>query len=250
MEIRVYDDKRTTSKKAADKAINLLNKTIIKKGKATIVMATGNSQIDFINFLIEDNTVKWNKVKMFHLDEYIGVKENHPASFRKYLKDKFVSKVDNISEVIFIKGEKEPEEERKRLNKNIKEEEIDVAFIGIGENGHLAFNDPPADFETKDPYIVVTLDQKCKEQQVNEGWFASLNEVPNEAISMSINQIMKSKAIICTVPDIRKAQAVKECFSKKAQITPEHPASILKKHENTYVFLDKESASLLKMYLD
>jgi len=187
--------------------------------------------------------VDWSKTSMFHLDEYIGITENHPASFRKYLKEKLINKV-HPGAICLVKGDAEdPELECERLNRIISKKEIDVSFVGIGENGHLAFNDPPADFNTEKLYIVVELDEACRRQQLGEGWFNSLNEVPHKAISMSIKQIMKSRNIICTVPDARKAQAVKDCL--EGTISPEHPASILRKHKKVFVFLDKDSAKLL-----
>lgn len=246
MEINVFADKKETSEKAADKAISILNKVIADRGKATFVMATGNSQLDFIAALTADKTVDWSRTVMYHLDEYIGIPETHKASFRKYLKEKFINKVGDIGEVNLINGNTgDPERECRRLNKKIKKEEIDAAFVGIGENGHLAFNDPPADFEVEDPYIIVDLDKKCREQQVGEGWFATLDDVPRQAISMSIIQIMKAKNIICTVPGKRKAEAVEACFGQ-GEVTPEHPASILKQHDSTYTYLDRMSASLLE----
>ncbi len=246
MEIHVYKDKKETSKMAAEKALSILKAAIEEKGKATFIMATGASQFDFIQALLEDETMDWSKTKMFHLDEYIGLPQSHPASFRKYLKERFISKAGNIGEVNLVNGETDdPQKECDRLNKLLENETVDVAFVGVGENGHLAFNDPPADFDTEDPFIIVDLDEACRKQQMGEGWFASIDEAPKEAISMSIKQIMKSENVICTVPDERKAQAVKNCFEGD-EVTPDYPASILKQHEDTYVYLDKGSASLLK----
>ena len=182
---------------------------------------------------------------MFHLDEYVSIPETHPASFRKYLKERLVNKV-NPGSVNLIKGDAEnPELECERLDKIIKQKKIDVAFVGIGENGHLAFNDPPADFDTEKAYLVVELDDACRKQQLGEGWFKIFDEVPKRAISMSIKQIMKSKNIICTVPDSRKAQAVKDCFEGQ-DISAKHPSSILKNHKNCFVFLDEKSSIYLK----
>jgi glucosamine-6-phosphate deaminase len=167
----------------------------------------------------------------------------HPASFRRYLKERLVDVV-HPGRVHFIQGEvADPAAECRRINAIIAQDTIDVAFVGIGENGHLAFNDPPADFDSEVPYIIVELDEACRRQQLGEGWFASLEEVPTTAISMSIQQIMKSGAIICTVPDKRKARAVKQCF--EGEISPIHPASILRKHANAFVYLDEDAASLL-----
>jgi len=244
MKIKVFKTKHSMGKAAAEEAARILLDTIKKKGEATFIAATGASQFEFLENLTNISSIDWSKTTMFHLDEYIGLPETHPASFRKYLKERFINKV-HPGNVHLIKGDaKSPELECERLDKIIKQKEIDVAFVGIGENGHLAFNDPPADFDTEKPYLVVELDA-CRKQQLGEGWFKSFDEVPKRAISMSINQIMKSKNIICTVPDMRKAQAVKDCFGDQ-NISREYPASILKNHENVFLFLDKDSAKLLK----
>ncbi|PKP60542.1 glucosamine-6-phosphate deaminase [Candidatus Atribacteria bacterium HGW-Atribacteria-1] len=245
MKINIHKNKKETSKEAALQVASILNETIHQKGTATFIIATGVSQLDFIDALISEGNVDWSKTKMFHLDEYINLPETHPASFRKYLKERFISKVNKLKEINLINGEADdPREECNRLNRIIKNEIIDVAFVGIGENGHLAFNDPPADFEIEDPYIIVNLDEHCRKQQVGEGWFDSIEDVPQQAISMSIKQIMKSKNIICTIPGERKAQAVKDCFGTD-KISPIYPSSILKKHKNCFVFLDFDSAKYL-----
>jgi glucosamine-6-phosphate deaminase len=186
--------------------------------------------------------IDWSKVTVFHLDEYIGIPVTHPASFRKYLKERFV---DLVTPAAFhaIDGETDPPWECCRLGGIIKRHSIDVAFVGIGENAHLAFNDPPADFETEDPYIIVDLDLVCRKQQLGEGWFPSLEAVPEKAISMSVRQIMKAKSIICTVPDQRKAEAVRNTL--EGDVRAEVPASILNTHKKAWMFLDKQSASLL-----
>jgi len=243
LEKKIYGSKRQASKAAAQQAASLLRKAIDENGKAVFVAATGASQFEFLEALVQDSSIGWSKTIMFHLDEYIGVPENHPASFRKYLRERLIDKV-HPGTLHLIQGDTEdPKKECKRLNTIIDQVEVDVAFVGIGENGHLAFNDPPADFETDAPYITVELDKTCRRQQVGEGWFANIDEVPSKAISMSIKQIMKSKNIICTAPNARKAQAVKACLEGK--ITPANPASILRKHDNVYLFLDKDSARLL-----
>jgi glucosamine-6-phosphate deaminase len=245
MKIKVFKTKHNMGKAAAEKAARILIDTIKKKGKATFIAATGASQFEFLENLTSISSIDWSKTTMFHLDEYVGISETHSASFRKYLKERLINKV-HPRNVYLIRGDaKSPELECERLGKIIKQKETDVAFVGIGENGHLAFNDPPADFDTKKPYLVVNLDDACRKQQLSEGWFKSFDEVPKRAISMSIKQIMKSKNIICTVPDIRKAQAVKDCFGDQ-NISFEHPASILKNHKNCSVFLDKKSSIYLK----
>lgn len=241
MEIIISETKQILGKKAAQMGAKLIRKAILNKGKANIIVATGASQFDMFNELVKED-IDWSVVTAFHLDEYIGISELHPASFRKYLKERFVDIV-SPKEFNYVNGNTDPYEECIRLGKLIGKHPIDVAFVGIGENSHLAFNDPPADFKTKDAYLVVTLNEACRRQQMGEGWFPKINDVPEKAISMSINQIMKSKAIICTVPDLRKAEAVKKTV--EGSISPLIPASIMRKHEAVWLFLDKDSASML-----
>ena len=242
--VKVYENKNSMGKAAAEEAAKILVDAIKEKGKATFIAATGASQFEFLENLTSTSSIDWSKTTMFHLDEYVGIPETHPASFRKYLKERLINKV-HPGNVYLIKGDtKSPELECERLTKIIKKKEIDVAFVGIGENGHLAFNDPPADFDTEKPYLVVELDDACRKQQLGEGWFKSFDEVPKRAISMSTNQIMKSKNIICTVPDKRKAQAVKNClliFLSSSNSFLKHHAL----HPQVYFYLDKNSASLI-----
>ncbi len=235
--------RQETSEAAAHLASKSLREAIAENGHANFIVATGASQFDFLAALTADRAIDWKKTTMFHLDEYIGIRETHPASFRKYLRERFVDIV-HPGTLYFLDGESDqPQVECDRLNQIISQQLIDVAFVGIGENGHLAFNDPPADFEIEDPYILVELDRACRLQQVREGWFKKLDEVPTQAISMSICQILKAQTIVCTVPDERKAEAVRNCLH--GEITPMHPASILQTHPDCSVFLDAGSASLL-----
>ncbi len=244
MRIIVKEDKVEVGKEAAGIAYNAIAKAIEEKGEANIIAATGASQFEFFESLTSMSGLDWSKVRMFHLDEYVGISIEHPASFRKYLKERFIDKT-GIKEYYFLDGDVENlEEEVGRLNNIISKHKIDIAFVGIGENGHLAFNDPPADFEEEKPYIVVALDEKCKKQQMGEGWFKTIDDVPKQAISMSVKQIMKSEIILCTVPDRRKAEAVHICMDK--EISPQYPASILRDHKECYLILDKDSASLLE----
>ena len=243
MKIEVFKTKRGCGVAAADRGAEILKQVIAAHGRASFIVATGASQFDFLKAMTEKEGIDWRLTTMYHLDEYIGMNADHPASFRRYLKERLVDVVQPGT-VHLIQGEADdPAAECRRLNSIISRDNIDVAFVGIGENGHLAFNDPPADFDTELPYIVVELDDACRQQQFGEGWFASLDEVPDTAISMSIQQIMKSKTIICTVPDKRKARAVKQCF--EGQISPLHPASILREHPRALVYLDDDAASLL-----
>ena len=241
MEIVISNSKTELGQKAAVKGAELICEAIQRNGAANIIVATGASQFEMLNELIKQD-VDWSKVTAFHLDEYIGISEKHPGSFRKYLKERFVEKVF-LHEFHYVDGATNPHTECHRLGEIISKHPIDIAFVGIGENGHLAFNDPPADYETEEPYIVVNLDEKCRRQQLGEGWFPTLDDVPDKAISMSVKQIMKSNAIICSVPDLRKAYAVKG--SLKGMLTPQVPASILQQHKAVWIYLDEDSSSLL-----
>ena len=243
MEIIQKQNKAKISQAAAATAADKLRKAIHLRGHASFCLATGNSQLDFIAALASDQSIQWSRTIMFHLDEYIGFTETHPASFRRYLRERFVDIV-HPGTVHYIRGEESnPQSECNRLANLIHNHPLDLACIGIGENGHLAFNDPPADFITEDPYILVTLDKACRNQQFSEGWFPRIEEVPKQAISMSIRQILKSRSIVCTVPGKRKAKAVQNCLQGK--ISPQFPASILKTHNYCQTYIDEESASLL-----
>ncbi|MBI2447578.1 MAG: glucosamine-6-phosphate deaminase [Candidatus Omnitrophica bacterium] len=245
MEIIISPTKKALGQAAAIKAAGILQKAVKTKGKATFVAATGASQFEFLDELTRKKSIDWSRTTMFHLDEYIGIPETHPASFRRYLRERIIDKV-HPAEVHLINGDvKNPKQECKRLNEIISRYTIDVAFVGIGENGHLAFNDPPADFKIGEPFIVVKLDEECRKQQLGEGWFKNLEDVPYKAITMSVSQIIKSEHIICVVPDKRKAEAVRNCLEKK--ILPQYPASILRRHKNVYLFLDKDSSMLLRI---
>ncbi len=241
MKIVLSKSKRELGEKAAINGARIIREAIYSKGAANIVVATGSSQFEMLNELIRQE-VDWSRVTAFHLDEYVGISEKHPASFRRYLKERFVEKV-SLHKFHYINGESDPRAVCDRLGEIIRKHPIDVAFVGIGENGHLAFNDPPADFETEEPYLVVSLDERCRRQQLGEGWFPTLSDVPERAISMSVRQIMKSEAIICSVPDLRKAEAVKGAL--EGELTPLVPASVLQDHEAVWIYLDKDSASLL-----
>jgi glucosamine-6-phosphate deaminase len=243
METKVFETKQQMGVEAAGKAAEKINKALKEKGEANIILATGASQFETLKNLVKAD-IDWSKVNMFHLDEYIGIDNTHPASFCKYLKERFVDKVGKLKSVNFVNGSTDdPQKECERLNEIISKVTIDTALVGVGENGHLAFNDPPADFETEKPFIVVKLDEKCRQQQLGEGWFKSLDKVPQKAISMSINQIIKSNSIIVSVPDKRKAQALKGVI--EGEITNQCPASILQKHPDCCIYMDKPAAQLL-----
>lgn len=243
MKVVISDTKQELGSRAATLAAELIRKTIAEKGFANIILATGTSQFQTLEQIIKEENIDWGKVIMFHLDEFIGLPLAHAASFRKYLKERFLDKVPALKAVHLINGEGNIDEEIADLNNIISKHPIDVALAGIGENGHLAFNDPPADFENENPYHVVNLDEPCRMQQMGEGWFGSLDEVPLQAISMTVKQIMKSRYIVCSVPDERKALAVRNSLME--EVSNIYPASILQNHPQCTFFLDKSSASLL-----
>jgi len=245
MQVNIFETAQEMGESAAKKGAEAIISAIEKRGEAFIILATGASQFTLLDALVDQQGINWSKCTIFHLDEYVGIDETHPASFVLYLKQRFLQRVPDVKEFVFIKGNtNDTDQEIARVSTAIENVNIDVAFVGIGENSHLAFNDPPADFETTNPYIRVELDTKCRQQQANEGWFASLGDVPHSAISMSIQQILKSATIICSVPDLRKAEAVKQTI--EGEISNLHPASILQSHSDTWVFLDKDAASQLE----
>lgn len=242
MILKVFADKSQLGQAAAAQAASAINQAIAERGQARIIAATGMSQFEFLQALIATPGIDWTKVEMFHLDEYVDLSITHPASFRKYLLERFIEPA-GLTNFHLLNGERDPKDVCQVIGGIISEAPIDIAFVGIGENGHLAFNDPPADFDTEAPYIVVNLDEACRRQQVGEGWFANLDEVPKQAISMSVRQILKAEEIICIAPDARKAEAIHNCFER--EVSPMYPASALRTHLNTTIYLDAESSSLL-----
>lgn len=244
MQTHIFPTKDAMARAAAQSAAEGLRQAIAERGAANLILATGASQFEMLAELV-CLPVDWPRVTVFHLDEYIGIPETHPASFRKYLKERFAGKVPGLAAFHYVNGKAaDPVAECRRLGALIRQHPIDVACIGIGENGHLAFNDPPADFDTEEPYLVVTLDEACRRQQLGEGWFPTLQDVPRQAISMSIRQILKSRQIVCTVPDQRKAEAVKNAV--RGPLTNRVPASILQTHSACDLFLDEPAASGLR----
>jgi glucosamine-6-phosphate deaminase len=243
MVLRLFPDKISLSHAAAQQAAAAIGRAIQDRGVARILVATGASQLEFLVALTQAPGIEWAKVEAFHLDEYIGMPATHPASFRKYLRERFVEKT-GIRKFHFLEGDaNDIAAVIREAGKQVSAAPIDIAFIGIGENGHVAFNDPPADFETEEPYIIVTLDEPCRRQQAGEGWFQDISEVPARAISMSVQQIMKAREIVSVVPDERKARAVQMCL--ESEIGPMAPASVLRRHSNVTLYLDQGSASLL-----
>ena len=245
MNIYIGKDKLDMAAKAARMAGDRIRKAIAERGEARIIVATGASQFEFLAALVKEPDIDWTKVTGFHLDEYVGIPVTHKASFRGYMRERFVAKTPQPMKAFNeVNGEApDPEQEIDRLERLIRVAPIDVACIGFGENGHIAFNDPPADFDTNRAYRVVALDEKCRLQQVGEGWFPDLAAVPTHAFSMTVKQIMWSKAIVCTCPDERKAEAVKKCL--EGPITNQAPGSVLQLHPDCGMFLDPPSASLL-----
>ena len=244
MHIHVHNSPSELGKAAGKFALEKIRKHLEDNKELSLILATGTSQFETLACLTDSHDVDWKRIRVFHLDEYIGIPADHPASFRNYLQKRVHQKLPEIQAFHYIEGDaKNPQDECYRLGELIEQYPIDLALIGIGENGHLAFNDPPADFETEEPYIIVELDEACRRQQLGEGWFPTFESVPKQAISMSIRQIMKSATLLVSVPDLRKANAVRNAL--KGKIEPTNPASILQQHPDCHLFLDTQSASLL-----
>ena len=243
MEIVVLPTKQELGKAAATFAAERINAAIAARKAANIILATGASQFEMFASLVTQ-PVDWRRVTAFHLDEYVGLPESHRAGLGRYLKERFLAKLSRHPRAFhFIDGRGDPIVECARISGIIRKHPIDVALVGIGENGHLAFNDPPADFDTREPFIVVAPDEAARRQQVGEGWFDTLEEVPTQAISVSIRQIMSSRTIVCAVPDERKAQAIRN--TAEGELSNMIPASILRQHADCRLFLDPPAASLL-----
>ena len=246
MVLKVFNDKISLGKAAAEQASSAIRHAIRDHGRARVIAATAASQLEFLNALTKAPDIEWQQVEVFHLDEYIGLPITHPGSFRKMLLEQLIQKT-GISMYHLLDGDADAAEVVRRTGAALVSAPVDIAFVGIGENGHLAFNDPPADFATNEPYLIVNLDEACRLQQVGEAWFADISQVPTQAISMSVRQILRAKEILAVVPDTRKAQAVKACF--EGEISPMAPASILRTHPNATIYLDKNSAALLSTAL-
>ena len=245
MDIRIFDTKTELGEAAAATGADAIRGALAARGQATIILATGASQIEMLDNLVQAPDIAWDRVTAFHLDEYIGLPATHRASFRRYLRERVAARVPKLQAFHYVDGDAaDPAAETRRLGALIAGHPVDVAFIGIGENGHLAFNDPPADFDTNKPYLVVNLDEACRRQQMGEGWFATLGDVPRRAISMSIRRILASRKLVVTVPDRRKAEAVRNAV--EGPVTNLVPASILRTHADCTLYLDREAASLLQ----
>ncbi|MGC1297404.1 MAG: glucosamine-6-phosphate deaminase [Alloacidobacterium sp.] len=247
MNFKIFHDRRSMGKAAAEQAASAIRSAIQDHGSARIVAATAASQKEFLEELDSAPEIDWRLVEAFHLDEYIGLNITHPGSFRRMLLEQLIQKT-GITKYHLLDGDGDVASVQRSTSEAIASAPIDIAFLGIGENGHLAFNDPPANFDTEEPYLVVTLDEACRRQQVGEAWFSDITEVPKQAISMSIKQILKVKELIAVVPGPQKAQAIQVCFN--GEITPMAPASILRTHPNITVYLDEDSAALLDRTLN
>ncbi len=246
MVLKVFPDKKSLGNAAATQAAIAIRRAIRDRGTARVVAATAASQSEFLQALVREPEIDWARVELFHLDEYIGLPATHPGSFRKMLLELLVHKT-GIKNYHLLDGDADPSEVVGRVGRALASAPIDIEFLGIGENGHIAFNDPPANFETEEPYLIVNLDDACRRQQVGEAWFADISQVPKQALSMSVKQILKAKEILAVVPDTRKAQAVKACF--EGEISPMAPASILRSHPNATIYLDENSSALLSSSL-
>jgi glucosamine-6-phosphate deaminase len=242
MLLRVFDDKVSLGKAAAIQAALAIRSAIAERGQARVVAASAASQFEFLEALTASPGVQWKQVELFHLDEYIGLPMTHTASFCKFLQERLIGKTGIVHHHL-LDGGRDPGGVIRSVGEAISSAPIDIAFLGIGENGHIAFNDPPADFEIEEPYITVALDHACRMQQVGEGWFKDLDAVPTHAISMSVRQVLKAREILAVVPDARKAAAIKLCFD--GPISPMAPSSILRNHSNATVYLDRQSSALL-----
>lgn len=242
MNIVIANDRAELGRFVATQAAEILISCLAEKSECNIVVATGSSQFEVLDSLVQQPGIDWSRVNGFHLDEYLGIERTHPASFCGYLSSRFVERVP-LKSFLYLDGTTDPGELVSKAADAIGGKTIDLLLCGIGENCHLAFNDPPADFDTKDPYLVVDLDEACRRQQVGEGWFDTFDQVPTQAISMSVNQILNAEQILCSVPDRRKAEAVR--LTVEAPIDPIAPATALRNHKNTTLILDKSSGSLL-----
>ena len=245
IQIHIEPDKTAVGHAAATLGGDAIRSAIAARGAANIVVATGESQFELLAALVRRRDFDWSRVIAFHLDEYIGMPDRHPASFRRYLNERFTSVLPGLGGFHAIRGDAaDLAAELARIGALITQHPIDVTFAGIGENGHLAFNDPPADFNAAEPFRVVPLDEICRRQQLGEGWFATLDDVPARAISMTVPQIMKSNLVVLAVPDSRKAGAVRDTL--EGPVSPMVPASILRRHPACHLFLDPLSAALLR----
>ncbi len=244
MDIHTFDTKTESGRAAAADGAAKLRRALDTDGHTSIIVATGASQFEMLEALVAEPDIAWHRVSVFHLDEYVGLPITHPASFRQYLWERFHRRLPHpVRAFYYLDAERDPDAEARRVGDLLRDHPISVCFCGIGENGHLAFNDPPADFNSDEPYLVLDLDEACRRQQLGEGWFPTLDDVPRRAVSMSVKQIMKSRHIVCTVPDERKAEAVRNAV--EGDVDPAVPASILQRHSDCALYLDRPAATRL-----
>ena len=241
MKVKLYETTAAMGEAAAEQAAEVLKQAIAKNGSARLLLSTGASQFAFFEAFVKKD-VDWKKVEMFHLDEYVGISKNHPASFNRYLRERFIDKV-HPGKYHLIDGEKDPEATIKEITELLDRKQVDLGLIGIGENAHIAFNDPPADFADKRAYKVVDLADRCLQQQIGEGWFKTKEECYKQAISMTCDRIMQCKTIISVVPYAVKAEAIYATLT--SPLSENVPATLLKNHADTTVYIDKDSASML-----
>jgi glucosamine-6-phosphate deaminase len=242
MRIRISNDREALGRAAASQAAALIRGAIARQGRARILAATGTSQIEFLAALVREPGIAWGEVEMFHLDEYVGLGIDHPASRRRFLFDRLIAKT-RIGRYHLLNGEHDPEAVCRQASAHLAEAPIDVAFAGTGASGDLAFNFPPADIKTEKPYLTVRLDECCRRRQVEEGWFACAEDVPERAICISVRQFLRARAVLCVVPGAGNAVAVRRCL--QGRISPLAPSSILRTHPDATWYLDRDSAALL-----
>jgi glucosamine-6-phosphate deaminase len=243
LKVKVFRDRAALGRAAAGAAAARI-RALQQRGRfLNLLFASGLSQVQTLQALRDEPGIRWERVCAFHMDEYVGLPADAPQAFGQFLRDRLFNGLP-LGQVFYIDGNApDLKKECERYARLLQEHPLDLGLMGIGENGHLAFNDPPANFETEEPYLIVTLDERCRLQQVGEGWFQSPEQVPAQAISMSVRQILRSRQLVATVPDLRKADAVKNALD--GPVTPQCPASIVQQHENCSVFLDEAAASRL-----
>lgn len=240
LEIEVFKNRKLMGAKAAEDIIGCINRVILEKGRVRMIFAAAPSQNDMLEVLRNTKKVDWTKVEVFHMDEYIGLDKEAPQRFSNFLKEKLFDKISLKGEYLIDQNDLNVEDEIKRYSSLLTEDEIDIVCLGIGENGHIAFNDPDvADFNDEKVVKVVQLDEICRQQQVNDGCFNMLSEVPNNAITLTIPTLLKGKELFCVVPGITKKNAVQQMLTQP--ISEKCPASILRQHKNCTLYLDKNS---------
>ena len=245
MRIHVYEDRPAIGRAAALRAGEVLREAIARRGRSRLIAATGSSQLEFLDALCAQPDLDWQRVELFHLDEYLDLPPTHPASFCRFLQDRLIART-GIRTAYLMDGTADPQATIAYVGKALEAGPVDLACVGVGENGHLAFNEPPADLETDAAFLVVALDETSRRQQVGEGWFPRLEDVPTHAITMTVRRILQAAEILCLAPDARKARAVRDCFARPV-VTPDSPASALNGHANTTVYLDRAAVALLPM---